>query len=243
MEGSRGKISVNFRWCKTDGIEYQGSEDIVRLPRWACVQVSEWVLSCVRLFAIPWTVAHQTPLSMGFSRQEYWNWMTFPPPGPLPDTGFEPVPLASPALISGFFTTEPPGKPKESACQCRRCKKHHWLNGHELEQTPGESEGQGSLACCMVAKLDWTTNIYLSSHVVWKDESAFLWRLLLGNLPVFLSPGKLFPSSPIITLTPNDHIILTTQCAPLSFQPLELSGYHLVNSSISSTSLSAVFLP
>ena len=82
-------------------------------------------LSHVQLFAIPWTVAHQTPLSMGFSRQEYWNWLPFPPPGALPDTGFEPVPPASPALAGGFFTTEPSGKPKESACQYRRCKRHH----------------------------------------------------------------------------------------------------------------------
>ena len=41
--------------------------------------------SCVRLFATPWTVAHQAPVSMGFSRQEYWHGLPFPPPGDLPD--------------------------------------------------------------------------------------------------------------------------------------------------------------
>ena len=58
--------------------------------------------------AIPWNVVCQAPLPMGFSRQEYWNVLPFPPLGDLPDPGIEPV---SPALAGGFFTTEPPGKP------------------------------------------------------------------------------------------------------------------------------------
>ena len=62
----------------------------------------------VRLFVTPWIVAHQALLSMGFSRQEYWSGLPFPPPGDLPNPGTEP---ASPALASGFFTTEPPGLP------------------------------------------------------------------------------------------------------------------------------------
>ena len=49
-------------------------------------------------FATPWTVAHQSPLSMGFSRQEYWNGLPFPSPGDLPDPGIEP---GSPALHGG----------------------------------------------------------------------------------------------------------------------------------------------
>ena len=62
------------------------------------------LLSHVRLFATPWTIAHQAPLSMGFSRQEYWSRLPFPSPGDLPDPGIKP---ASPALACGFFTTEP----------------------------------------------------------------------------------------------------------------------------------------
>ena len=57
----------------------------------------------------PWTVVCQAPLSMGFPRQEYWSGLPFPSPGDLPDPGIKP---ASPALAGGFFTTEPPGKPK-----------------------------------------------------------------------------------------------------------------------------------
>ena len=51
-------------------------------------------LSLVRLLATPWTVAYQAPLSMGFSRQEYWSGLPFPFPGDLPNPGFE---LRSPA--------------------------------------------------------------------------------------------------------------------------------------------------
>ena len=49
-----------------------------------------YLLSCVQLFATLWTVAHQTPLSMGFPRQEYWNGLPCPPPGDLPDLAIEP---------------------------------------------------------------------------------------------------------------------------------------------------------
>ena len=66
-----------------------------------------WYLSSVQLFAIPWTVTHQAPLSMEFSRQEYWSVMPCPSPEDLPDPGVE---LLSPALAGGFFTTESPGK-------------------------------------------------------------------------------------------------------------------------------------
>ena len=53
------------------------------------------MLSCVQLFATPWTVVHQAPLSLGFSGQEYWSELPFPPPGDLPDPGIEPVSSAS----------------------------------------------------------------------------------------------------------------------------------------------------
>ena len=66
---------------------------------------------CVQLFVILWTVARQAPLSMGFSRQEYWSGLPCRPPGDLPDAGIEPVPLASPALQVDSLLTEPPGKP------------------------------------------------------------------------------------------------------------------------------------
>ena len=60
--------------------------------------------SCVWLFEILWTVAHQASLSMGFSRQEYWSQLPCPPLGDLPDPGIEPASLTSRALAGGFFT-------------------------------------------------------------------------------------------------------------------------------------------
>jgi len=66
------------------------------------------MLSCfshVWFFVNLWTVACQTPLSMGCSRWEYWNGLPFPPPGDLPDPGIKPKSLTSPALAGGVFTT------------------------------------------------------------------------------------------------------------------------------------------
>ena len=60
---------------------------------------------------IPWTVAGQVPLSIGFSRQEYWCGLPIPSPGDLPDPGTEPGSPGFPALAGGFFTSAPPGKP------------------------------------------------------------------------------------------------------------------------------------
>ena len=59
-------------------------------------------LSHVQLFATPWTVAYQAPLSLGFSGHDYWSGLPFPSPGELPNTGIKP---ASPALAGGLFTT------------------------------------------------------------------------------------------------------------------------------------------
>ena len=57
------------------------------------------------LSAILWATARQAPLSMGFSRQEFWSGLPCPPPGHVPDLGIEPVFLMSPALTDGFFST------------------------------------------------------------------------------------------------------------------------------------------
>ena len=72
-----------------------------------CVQS----LSRVQLFVMARTVAQQAPLSMEFSRQDYWSGLPFPLPGYLPNPGIEPMSLASLALAGRFFTTVPPGKP------------------------------------------------------------------------------------------------------------------------------------
>ena len=76
-----------------------------KTTRWKCSSLSR-----VWLFVTPWTVAHQAPLSMRFSRQEYWHGQPFPSPGDLPDPGIKPT---SPASQADFLPSEPPGKPTQ----------------------------------------------------------------------------------------------------------------------------------
>ena len=78
--------------------------------RYHCLYLSAVLksLSRVRLLVTSWTVACPAPLSMGFSRQEYWSRLPFPPPVGLPNPGIEPRP---PALQADSLPSEPPGKP------------------------------------------------------------------------------------------------------------------------------------
>ena len=81
------------------------------LPKAQVKKSKCWLLSCVQLFGTPWTVACKAPLSMKFSRQEYWSGQPFPSPGDLPDSETEP---GSPALQVDSLPSEPPGKPPEN---------------------------------------------------------------------------------------------------------------------------------
>ena len=85
-------------------------------------------LSHVRLFATLWTVAHQAPPSMGFSRQEYWSGLPFPSPGDLPDPGIEP---RSPTLQADALTSEPPGKPEGWKRECKY-ESNVWMLGSSV---------------------------------------------------------------------------------------------------------------
>ena len=107
------------------------------------VELQSWDLRCmyeishVQFFATPWTVAHQTSLSMEFSRQEYWSGLPFLSPGDLPDPGTEPASPVSPALAGGFFffTTVPPGNLWHSGSNCNsgylvfQCRGFHSESG------------------------------------------------------------------------------------------------------------------
>ena len=68
-----------------------------------CCECAVLNYSVVSDSVTPWTVAHQAPLSMGFSRQENWSALPCPPPGDLPDPGIELRSLRSPVLAGGFF--------------------------------------------------------------------------------------------------------------------------------------------
>ena len=74
---------------------------------------AKWLQPCPTL-CDPMIVSCQAPLSMGFSRQEYWSGLPCPPPGALPGPGMESMSLMSPALAGGFFISSAPGKPTHS---------------------------------------------------------------------------------------------------------------------------------
>ena len=92
--------------CVTKGVEIPTNLYWTFLKMYIkqCVRVLSH-FSLVWLFVTLWTVAYQAPLSMGFSRQEYWSGLPCPPPGDLPDPGMKPASLRSPALVGRFFTT------------------------------------------------------------------------------------------------------------------------------------------
>ena len=94
---------------------------IFHRPTYSVCMLSHF--SHVQLFATPWTVAHQSSLSMGFSGQEYLNGLPFSLPGDFPHPGTEPTSLTSPALAGRFFTLGPPGK-----CACTLSLKWYITN-------------------------------------------------------------------------------------------------------------------
>ena len=87
-----------------------------------------FVLSCfihIQLFATLWTVAHWAPLSMGFSRQEYWSELSCSPPGDLPDPGIEPISPESPALQVDSLPLSHQGRPYMSHSEAKPYKNPH----------------------------------------------------------------------------------------------------------------------
>ena len=95
-----------YLWCKD---KIQSAKLLGRLYVCVCVCVCVWSrFSCVWLFATLWTVAHQAPLSMGFSRQ-----------GDLPHPGTEPVSLMAPALAADSLPLAPSGKPQDYMRKCQ----------------------------------------------------------------------------------------------------------------------------
>ena len=89
----------------------------------------------VRLCATPWTVARQAPLSIGFSRQEYWSGLPCPPPpGDLLNPGIKPVSLTSPALAGGFFPTSTTWEAPSSTYETHANLKRIGMGGLEKKE-------------------------------------------------------------------------------------------------------------
>ena len=105
------KVFIFFCLAVRDRVRSKMERDIlaeVNHPFIVKLHYGLCVLSHVRLFATPWSVAHPAPLSIGFSRKEYWSGLPFPTPGDLPNPGMEP---RSPTLRADSSPAEPPGKP------------------------------------------------------------------------------------------------------------------------------------
>ena len=98
-----GRLGTDRGW---EGMGGSGGKGVVLLASGRPLED----FSHVQFFATLWTMALQAPLSMGFSRQEYWSGLLCSPPGDLPHQGMEPASLTSPTLEGRFFPTEPPGK-------------------------------------------------------------------------------------------------------------------------------------
>ena len=125
--------------------------------------------SCVWLFGILWTIVHQSPLPMGFSRQKYWSGLPCPLPWDLPHPGIKPESLMSPALAGGFLPLVPPGRLQSMGSLGVG---HDWVTSLSLftfmhwrrkwQPTPvffpRESQGQGSLVGCRLwGRIEWDT--------------------------------------------------------------------------------------
>ena len=115
LEGGwvNGEIIILFLHSKLDALAELALKFHVRFEvSWTLLfcplKVKVKSLSRIRLFATPWTIAHQALPSMGFSRQEYWSGLPFPSPGDLPDSGIKP---GSPALQADTLPSKPPGPP------------------------------------------------------------------------------------------------------------------------------------
>ena len=103
--------------------------------------------SCPTL-AIPWAVVCQTPLSIEFSKLEYWSELPFPSPGDLPNPGIKAV---SPALVGRVFTTEPSGKPLMLLC----CSLFTYLTTNISHQLRGFITGQFSSSMQVLGRQCW----------------------------------------------------------------------------------------
>ena len=126
---------------------------------------SECVLSRVQLFATPETVAHQAPLSMGLSRQEYWSGLPFPSAGDPPDSGIKRESLV---LAGGFFTTESPEKPRAG----KKRKKKSCYGLHILRNCSGLLH-----SCLMILK--WLRSWFGFRSWV----GGFLWCYMYNLIP------------------------------------------------------------
>ena len=144
---------------------------------WLCEHAG--MLSCVQPFATPWTVAHQAPLSTGFSRQEYFREFPFPSPKDLPDPGVKPLSLVSPAPAGRLFTTSATWDFEVTQLESQQ---HHFLCIEEslsLAEFPSVWHGLGLGRRSSDWICEWHLDWCLGSTPIPKDPSLPAWEPLL----------------------------------------------------------------
>ena len=136
-------------------------------------------LSCVQLFATPWTVAHQAPLSIEFFRQEYWSGFLFTTSGDLPDPGIKPTSLASLALAGGFFTVLP-GKPSNHLnADLEGSYAHHYTTNAEC--CFGNSGGHCVDSGLLKMQIHWWKQSVWDSFMLWVTVLFQIAALCISN--------------------------------------------------------------
>ena len=141
----------------------------------AMLGTSAVLLSHVQLFATPWTVARQAPLSVEFSGKEYWSGLPCPSPGDLPDAGIKP---RSPALQSNSLPSEPPGKPMMSTSPREETAGTGALAGHPRTHTPRRAPpGQETLL-----------DIHRSTKTDLSPRPYDFWSFVAQKLPLGYGP-------------------------------------------------------
>ena len=142
-------------------------------------------LGHVRLFATPWTVAHQAPLFMEFSRQEYWRGLPFPSPGDPPDPGIEP---GSPTLWADTVPSELPGKSYNAGDPG---------STPGLRRSPGEGNGNPLQHSCLENPMDggaWWATVHGAANIGhdWATSLSLLCHVLFDSVVSFGTHKFLF---------------------------------------------------
>ena len=151
---------------------------------WLCYAVLSRFI-CVWPFATLWTVAHQAPLSVGFSWQEYWSGFMCPPPGDLSNPGIEPLSLKSPALAGRLFTTSTTwealwddSKVQNDIIQITNC----WLRNHldcwlRAWFSFIQPSSQDCLGCLIARQLDSIRRVLSGENKNFRSLKTWLQRL------------------------------------------------------------------
>ena len=137
------------------------------------------MLICVPLFVIPWTVALQAPLSMGFPRQEYWSGLPFPPTGNLPDPGIKPTSAASPTLQADSLPLSHRRSPLSEVSKIQKNSK--WYDSTSVMYLEYINSKVQKIQQRLPGLRQWGAQIYYFMGIVaaYGDENILRWTVVI----------------------------------------------------------------